>query len=93
MEMSSYCFSTWRGLVCTYAFKRIKFPLKNGILGLKALSFFSNGYYIRWKVYVYTKRRMLDEALYMASIIFQFELLTRNIRWVMSILVISGIDQ
>ena len=65
--------------MCTYAFKRIKFPLKNGILGLKALSFF-NGYYIRWKVYVYTKRRMRDEALYLASIIFKFELLTRNIR-------------
>ena len=78
--------------MCTYTFQRIKLPLKNGILGLKALSFL-NGYYIRWKVYVYNKRRMRDEALYVASIIFQFELLTRNIRWVMSILVISGIDQ
>ena len=45
----------------------------------KALAFF-NGYYIRWKVYVYIKRRLCDEALYLASIIFKFELLTRHIR-------------
>ena len=77
--MASYIVPTSRSLVNTYSFHRIQLPLKKGYFRVRSPFPFFNGYYIRQKVYVYTKRRMRDEALYLDSIIFKFELLTRNI--------------